>query len=268
MKGLQFLGNRVEDAANAFIDVLKYSDQSVDYPDFKDIEPWPDEIVDMFKDALKDKPFSEISAILMYTQQSSRFDLIAELMLGIGLVEMRHYDKLSDFLQKADPHEQDSVMDIYPKVEIGFSPQSALKIAWNSEIETIGNYKKIMNNLALYSERADYDDVMYLLNKLIADEEHHIKLIKEAMGVDKGTKGVTVTLSNMSQVAIIHKESRDNYISGNSYTWCPCCGKCYILSEEEVVNAIDNDLSVYAECSCGNSFYIETEDEQDNYSEW
>lgn len=45
----------------------------------------------------------------------------------------------------------------------------------------------------------------------------------------------------MSQVAIIHKESRDNYISGNSYTWCPCCG---------------------------NSFYIETEDEQDNYSEW
>ena len=35
-----------------------------------------------------------------------------------------------------------------------------------------------------------------------------------------------------------------------------------------VVNAIDNDLSVYAECSCGNSFYIETEDEQDNYSEW
>lgn len=138
MKALKFLGNRVEDAANAFIDVLKYSDQSVDYPDFKDIEPWPEDIVNMFKDALKDKPFSEI---------------------------------------------------------IGFSPESALKIAWNSEIETIGNYKKIMNSLALYSERADYDDVMYLLNKLIADEEHHIKLIKEAMGVDDSTKkGVTVII--------------------------------------------------------------------------
>lgn len=85
MKALKFLGNRVEDAANAFIDVLKYSDQSVDYPDFKDIEPWPD-------------------------------------------------------------------------------------------------------------ERADYDDVMYLLNKLIADEEHHIKLIKEAMGVDDTKKGVTVII--------------------------------------------------------------------------
>lgn len=194
MKALKFLGNRVEDAANAFIDVLKYSDQSVDYPDFNDIEPWPDDIVNMFKDALKDKPFSEISAILMYTQQSSRFEPIAELMLGIGLVEMRHYDKLSDFLQKADPYEENPVMDIYPKVEVGFSPESALKIALNSEIETIGHYKKIMNNVALYNDRADYDDVMYLLNKLVADEEHHIKLLKEAMGMDKATKGVTVII--------------------------------------------------------------------------
>lgn len=168
MKALKFLGNRVEDAANAFID--------------------------MFKDALKDKPFSEISAILMYTQQSSRFDPIAELMLGIGLVEMRHYDKLSDFLQKADPYEQNPVMDIYPKVEMGFSPESALKIALDSEIETIGHYKKIMNNVALHDDRADYDDVMYLLNKLVADEEHHIKLLKEAMGMDKATKGVTVII--------------------------------------------------------------------------
>lgn len=194
MKALKFLGNRVEDAANAFIDVLKYSDQSVDYPDFNDIEPWPDDIVNMFKDALKDKPFSEISAILMYTQQSSRFEPIAELMLGIGLVEMRHYDKLSDFLQKADPYEENSVMDIYPKVEVGFSPESALKIALDSEIETIGHYKKIMNNVALYNDRADYDDVMYLLNKLVADEEHHIKLLNEAMGMDKSTKGVTVII--------------------------------------------------------------------------
>jgi rubrerythrin len=194
MKALKFLGNRVEDAANAFIDVLKYSDQSVDYPDFKDIEPWSEDIVNMFKDALKDKPFSEISAILMYTQQSSRFEPIAELMLGIGLVEMRHYDKLSDFLQKADPYEENPVMDIYPKVEVGFSPESALKIALDSEIETIGHYKKIMNNVALYNDRADYDDVMYLLNKLVADEEHHIKLLKEAMGMDKATKGVTVII--------------------------------------------------------------------------
>lgn len=74
MKGLQFLGNRVEDAANAFIDVLKYSDQSVTYPDFKDIDPWPDEIINMFYVIWKNAKFSELSAIIMYTQQSSRFE--------------------------------------------------------------------------------------------------------------------------------------------------------------------------------------------------
>ena len=87
MKGLQFLGNRVEDAANAFIDVLKYS-----------------------------------------------------------------------------------------------------------EVETIGHYKKIQKAIGQYKERPDYDDVNYFLEKLIADEEHHIKLLKEALGVDKSTKGVTVII--------------------------------------------------------------------------
>ena len=46
-----------------------------------------------------------------------------------------------------------------------------------------------------YSDQSvDYDDVNYFLEKLIADEEHHIKLLKEAMGMDKATKGVTVII--------------------------------------------------------------------------
>lgn len=185
MKGLQFLGNRVEDAAMSFINVLKYSDQSVDYPDFKDIEPWPDEIVNMFY---------VIWAIIMYTQQSTRFKEISELMLGIGLVEMRHFDKISDFIQLADPYGDYSVININPTIEMGPTWEQALKIAWDSEIETIGHYKKIQKAIAQYNERPDYDDVNYFLEKLIADEEHHIKLLKEALGVDKGTKGVTVII--------------------------------------------------------------------------
>lgn len=194
MKALKFMGNRLEDAANAFIDVLKYSDQSVDYPDFNDIEPWPDNIWMMFENVLKNASFSETTAIFMYTQQSSRFDDIAELMLGIGLVEMRHYDKISDFLQKANPYEDYNVIEINPKIEIGCTSDNALKIALDSEQETIAYYKSIINALAMYSERADYDDVMYFLNKLVADEEHHVKLLKEAMGIDKSTKGVTVII--------------------------------------------------------------------------
>lgn len=193
MKGLQFLGNRVEDAANAFIDVLKYSDQSVEYPDFKDIEPWPDEIVNMFYVIWKNATFSELSAIIMYTQQSSRFDEISELMLGIGLVEMRHLDKISDFLQKADPYEDYSTMNINPNIGIGSTWEEAIKIALNSEMETIAHYRKIQKAIQQYEDRKDYDDVNYFLEKLIADEEHHVKLLKEVSGKEK-SKGVTVII--------------------------------------------------------------------------
>lgn len=193
MKGLQFLGNRVEDAANAFIDVLKYSDQSVEYPDFKDIEPWPDEIVNMFYVIWKNATFSELSAIIMYTQQSSRFDEISELMLGIGLVEMRHLDKISDFLQKADPYEDYSIMSINPNIEIGSIWEEAIKIALSSEMETIAHYRKIQKAIQQYEDRKDYDDVNYFLEKLIADEEHHVKLLKEVSGKEK-SKGVTVII--------------------------------------------------------------------------
>lgn len=194
MKGLQIFGNRVEDAANASIDVLKYSDQSVDYPDFKDIELWPDEIIDMFYVIWKNAQFSELSAIIRYTQQSSRFEEISELMLGIGLVEMRHLDKISAFLQNADPYEDYPTININPAIEIGSTWEQALKIALNSEIKTIGHYKKIQRSIGQYEERPDYDAVNYFLEKLIADEGHHIKLLKEAMGMNKSTKGVTVII--------------------------------------------------------------------------
>lgn len=58
----------------------------------------------------------------------------------------------------------------------------------------IGHYKKIQRAIAQYEERSDYNDVNYFLEKLIADEEHHMKLLKEAMGMDKAIKGVTVII--------------------------------------------------------------------------
>ena len=59
----EFLGNRVEDAAMSFINVLKYSDQSVDYPSFENLGVWPDEITDMFKEAAKNNAYSELTAV-------------------------------------------------------------------------------------------------------------------------------------------------------------------------------------------------------------
>lgn len=64
-------------------------------------------------------------------------------MLGIGLVEMRHLDKISDFLQKADPYEDYSTMSINPNIGIGSTWEEAIKIALSSEMETIAHYRKI-----------------------------------------------------------------------------------------------------------------------------
>lgn len=147
----------------------------------------------MFYVIWKNATFSELSAIIMYTQQSSRFDEISELMLGIGLVEMRHLDKISDFLQKADPYEDYSTMSINPNIEIGSIWEEAIKIALNSEMETIAYYRKIQKAIQQYEDRKDYDDVNYFLEKLIADEEHHVKLLKEVSGKEK-SKGVTVII--------------------------------------------------------------------------
>lgn len=196
MKHLEFMGNRVEDAAMAFIDVLKYSDQSVDYPDFKDIEPWPEDVVRYFKSAVRNYSFSEQTAILMYTQQAVEYESIAELMLGVSLVEMQHLDRLKDFLRKAD-HDFDHVIRVKAlDINYGADPIQALKLALKSEDEAIDTYEGIQRVITQdYSDRPDYDDVMNFLAKLIADEEHHKKLFLEALNLGKkDSKGVTVII--------------------------------------------------------------------------
>lgn len=197
MKHLEFMGNRVEDAAMALIDVLKYSDQSVDYPDFKDIEPWPEDIVRYFRAAVRDYSFSEQTAILMYTQQAVEYEPISELMLGISLVEMQHLDKIKDFLYKADSNRGHIIRIGSLDIDYGADPQQALKLALESEEETLEHYNGIQKIITQgYSDRVDYDDVMLFLSKLIADEEHHKKLLEEALGIGKKetSKGVTVII--------------------------------------------------------------------------
>lgn len=86
----------------------------------------------------------------MYTQHQARFGEIGELMLGIGLVEMVHYDKLGDFLLKAsDVMDTDipgnNQLTVHPLIDLGTSAESALKLS------------------------------------LIADEEYHISLLKKAL---------------------------------------------------------------------------------------
>lgn len=188
--------NRLEEMAEATVNALDYSDSKVEYPDISIVQKWPKEIILPLYDLYKNTRYSELTSILMYTQHQARFEEIGELMLGIGLVEMVHYDKLGDFLLKAsDVMDTDipgnNQLTVHPIIDLGTSAESALRLSLQAEKETLEEYYKVFDSLNKkddslnkkeeYIKRSDYIPVTYLIQKFIADEEYHISLLKKAL---------------------------------------------------------------------------------------
>lgn len=181
--------NRLEEMVEATVNALDYSDSKVEYPDISIVQKWPKEIILPLYDLYKNTRYSELTSILMYTQSQARFEEIGELMLGIGLVEMVHYDKLGDFLLKAsDVMDTDipgnNQLTVHPIIDLGTSSESALRLLLQAEKETLEEYYKVFDSLNKkeeYIKRSDYIPVTYLIQKFIADEEYHISLLKKAL---------------------------------------------------------------------------------------
>ena len=180
--------NRLEEMAEATVNALDYSDSKVEYPDISMVQKWPKEIILPLYDLYKNTRYSELASILMYTQHQARFGEIGELMLGIGLVEMVHYDKLGDFLLKAsDVMDTDipgnNQLTVHPLIDLGTSAESALRLSLQSEKETLEEYQKVFDSLNKeeYIKRSDYIPVSHLIEKFIADEEYHITLLNKAL---------------------------------------------------------------------------------------
>lgn len=180
--------NRLEEMAEATVNALDYSDSKVEYPDISIVQKWPKEIILPLYDLYKNTRYSELTSILMYTQHQARFGEIGELMLGIGLVEMVHYDKLGDFLLKAsDVMDTDipgnNQLTVHPIIDLGTSAESALRLSLQSEKETLEEYQKVFDSLNKeeYIKRSDYIPVSHLIEKFIVDEEYHITLLNKAL---------------------------------------------------------------------------------------
>ena len=181
--------NRLEEMAEATVNALDYSNSKVEYPDISMVQKWPKEIILPLYDLYKNTRYSELTSILMYTQHQARFGEIGELMLGIGLVEMVHYDKLGDFLLKAsDVMDTDipgnNQLTVHPIIDLGTSSESALRLSLQAEKETLEEYYKVFDSLNKkeeYIKRSDYIPVTHLIQKFIADEEYHIALLKKAL---------------------------------------------------------------------------------------
>lgn len=177
---LLFSGNRVDGLTDALVNVMKYSDSSVDYPDIDEARPDDGVIAEWFYPIYNGaNDFSELTAVHMYTSQEAGFEEIGELMLGIGLTEMKHYAKLAGLILKLGG----KIDQRYDNsgVAIGETPREALSIAYNAEVKTIDFYQGLSEKIQKVKQTKTTVIALQLISKLIADEELHQRLLKQAI---------------------------------------------------------------------------------------
>ena len=167
--------NYIDKMADALVDVLKYSNSTVEWVEAGDLKKDDGVLAKWFYPALRNGENSEITAILQYTQQAGAFDAIGELILGIALVEMKHLATIRDIVIALGgelPQPYDS-----RKVEIGTTVSEALMLGIHGEIAAIELYLSIIDRLTIESESTQI--ARQLLHKLVADESLHLKLIND-----------------------------------------------------------------------------------------
>lgn len=170
--------NQVSDLADALVNVMRYSDPSLEYPSFDGAKEDDGVIAEWFYPIFNGtNDFSELTAIHMYITQEATFEDIGELLLGIALTEMKHYDKLSDFIKKIGGKIDQKFVN--SGVTVGDNPKEAIRIAISAEEKTIDFYEKLQEKMLKIEETKTIRIAIQLLSKLIADEVVHLNILIE-----------------------------------------------------------------------------------------
>ena len=173
--------NQIDDMVDGLVNVMRYSDTLALYPSgIENVKPDdgvdPEWFYPIFNGS---NDFSELSAIHMYTTQEATFEDIGQLMLGIGLVEMQHYGKLSELIRSLGGTIDQSYDN--SEVEIGKTPQEALKIAIDGEITTIDFYDKVAERIQKSKQTKTTETALRLIAKIQADERVHLSLLRKKL---------------------------------------------------------------------------------------
>lgn len=172
--------NQVSDLTDALVNIMRYSNPEVEYPSFdkakSDDGVMAEWLYPIFNGT---NDFSELTAIHMYTTQEATFEEVGELFLGIAMTEMKHYDKLADFIRKIGGKINQRFNN--SGVTIGKTVEEALNLAIGAEEKTIDFYEKVEEKLLKLDETDTIKIALELLSKLIADEVVHLKLLKEEL---------------------------------------------------------------------------------------
>ena len=170
--------NQVDDLTEALVNTMRYSDSNVEYPSFDKAKSDDGVIAEWFYPIFNGtNDFSELTAIHMYVTQE-----VGELLLGIALTEMKHYDKLADFIRKIGGKIDQRFNN--SGVMVGKTSEEAIKIAIAAEEKTIDFYEKLQEKLIKLEETTTMRIAMQLIAKLLADEVVHLKLLKEQIKED------------------------------------------------------------------------------------
>lgn len=174
--------NQLEDLTDGLVNAMRYSNNDYEYPSFDSAKSDDGVPAEWFYPIFNGtNSFSELTAIHMYVTQEVSFEEIGELMLGIGLVEMKHYDKLSEFIKKLGGRIDQRFNN--SGVSVGNNAVEALSIAIKGERETIAFYEKIQSKMKDLSETKTIEIAFQLTSKLIADEEVHLRLLLERLRI-------------------------------------------------------------------------------------
>ena len=174
--------DNVEAMADALVESMRYANSAVDYPDVSKAKPDDGVPAEWFYQAyVGTAPTSELTAILQYTQQRMIFDQIGETFLGIALTEMKHYDRLGDFINRiggnvSRPAFSAAKVDITTK-----SAAEAVQINIRAEQDTIAEYEKLIQRIQANNPTPTVTSALaiQLINKIVADERVHVCLLAE-----------------------------------------------------------------------------------------
>ncbi len=174
--------DNVEAMADALVESMRYANSAVDYPDISKAKPDDGVPAEWFYKAyVGTAPTSELTAILQYTQQRMLFDEIGETFLGIALTEMKHYDRLGDFINRiggnvSRPAFSAAKVDITTK-----SAAEAVQINIVAEEDTISAYEKLSQRIQANNPTPTVTSALaiQLINKIVADEHVHVRLLVE-----------------------------------------------------------------------------------------
>ena len=176
--------NALENLTDLLVQSLRFNGHTVDYPEVEKAKEDDGVIAEWFYPIYAESnEFSELSAIYMYTNQENQFEEIKELMLGIGMTEMKHYGKIGEIIKALGGRVHQRYNS--KNVTIGKTPSEALQTAFNGEVKTIQFYDELrdkINDVRNSSKSTPTIEIaLKLIEKLRADEVVHQQLLQEAM---------------------------------------------------------------------------------------